>query len=292
MKNYIVNEIHQKQKNLYATDLVDLAYCPRLFYMKKTMEIHQSETFAMLKGTIEHEIRRSLAKSLKSEYDSCTSLSSLKHLDYKSVIEATLDYGRELARKVRSEYYLQLEEIRPLLYYRLMIEEKNRLEFAIKMVKSGEDFETVCSQILPWKYETGVGSTGLGITGRIDQVFRINNYLIPLDFKTHFSRISALLWKEAHFEQLAVYALLLEEKYPEYKVNKGIIKYTEDLQDQKFKITNKDKENVIEHIKEARNLINKRQLPPKLSGDESVKCRGCYLRQFCFSFEDGGDTLC
>ena len=260
--------------------------------MKKMMEIPRAETFAMLKGTIEHEIRRNLAKSLKSEYESCKTLDSLKNLDYKSVIEGALDYGRDLARKVRSAYYLQLEEIKPLLYYRLIIEEKNRLDFALKMIKKGEDFETVSSQILPWKYETGVGSSRLGITGRIDQVFRINNFLIPLDFKTHFSRIAALLWKKAHFEQLAVYALLLEEKYPEYNVNKGIIRYTEDLQDQKFKIRNKDKENVLEHIKDARNLISKHQLPTKLSGDESVKCKGCYLRQFCFSFEDGGETLC
>jgi len=283
---------HKHSQRLFATDLVDLAYCPRLFYMKKTMDIHQVETFAMLKGTIEHEIRRSLAKSLKSEYESCETVDSLENLDYKSVIDGALDYGRELARKVRSEYYLQLEEIRPLLYYRLMIEEKNRLDYAINLIKKGEDFETVFSQILPWKYETGVGSIVLGITGRIDQVFRVNNFLIPLDFKTHFSRIAALLWKEAHFEQLAVYALLLEEKYPEYKVNKGIIKYTEDLRDEKFKITSKDKENIIDHIKDARNLINKHQLPPKLSGNESIKCKGCYLRQFCFSLEDGSETLC
>ena len=288
----LATETVSKHFKLYASDLPDLVYCDRLFYMKKTMDIPRRETFPMMRGTIEHEIRRTLAKSLKCEYEACSSLDSLQKLDYKTAIEGALDYGRELARKVRSAYYLQLEEIRPLLNYRLEIEEKNRLNLAVKMAKKDIDFEKIFSQILPWQYETGVGSTELGITGRVDQVYKINNFLIPLDFKTHYSRISALLWKESHFEQLAVYALLLEIKNPGYKVKKGIIKYTEDLHDQIFKITNKDKKNVIGHIKKAKTLIKKHQLPPKLSGEKAVRCRGCYLKPFCFSLEDEGETSC
>jgi len=211
-----------------------------------------------------------------------------KHLE----IDGALDYGMELGRTVRPQYYLRLEEIQPLLRYRLQIEEKQRREKAVKMAKRGMKFERIFDELLPWKFEIGVGSRELGITGRIDQVYKINTSLIPLDFKTHRNRIAALIFRESHFEQLAVYALLLEQKYPEYSANMGIIKYTEDLHDEKFTITSKAKKNVIEHIKQARELIQKNQLPPKLSGEESIKCQSCYLRKFCFALEDGGGEIC
>ena len=53
--------------------------------MKKTMDIPRVETFPMHRGTIEHEIRRSIAKSLKVEYESCSSIDSLKSLDLQHV---------------------------------------------------------------------------------------------------------------------------------------------------------------------------------------------------------------
>jgi len=271
---------------LYASDLPDFVYCKRLSFMKKTMDIPRVETFPMLWGTIEHEIRRSLARAIRPEYESCKDIDSIKNLDYESAIEGALDYGMELGRKVRSQYYLQLEEIRPILRYRLKIEENQRRSKAVKMAKSGIAFEKIFEELLPWKFEIGVGSSELGITGRVDQVYKINNTLIPIDFKTHRSRIAALMLRDSHFEQLAVYAVLLEEKFPEYSVSKGIIKYTEDLHDEKFNITNKAKKNVIKHIKQARDLIKKNKLPPKLSGEESIKCKTCYLRKFCFALEE------
>jgi len=278
--------MHNQFTKLYASDLPDLQYCKRLFKIKKSMDVPRFETFPMLWGTIEHEIRRSLARAIRSEYESCKDIDSIKNLDYESAIEGALDYGMELGRKVRAQYYLQLEEIRPVLRYRLKIEENQRRSKAIKMAKKDIAFEKIFEELLPWQFEIGVGSTELGITGRVDQVYKINNTLIPIDFKTHRSRIAALMLRDSHFEQLAIYAVLLEEKFPEYSVNKGIIKYTEDLHDEKFNITAKAKKNVIEHIKQARELINKNQLPPKLSGEESIKCKTCYLRKFCFSIEE------
>lgn len=278
--------MHNQFTKLYASDLPDLEYCKRLFKIKKSMDVPRFETFPMLWGTIEHEIRRSLARAIRSEYESCKDIDSIKNLDYESAIEGALDYGMELGRKVRAQYYLQLEEIRPVLRYRLKIEENQRRSKAIKMAKRGIAFEKIFEELLPWKFEIGVGSSELGITGRVDQVYKINKTLIPIDFKTHRSRIAALMLKDSHFEQLAVYAVLLEEKFPEYSVSKGIIKYTEDLHDEKFNITNKAKKNVIEHIKQAREIINKNQLPPKLSGEESIKCQSCYLRKFCFAIEE------
>ena len=144
---------------LYASDLPDFVYCQRLFFIKKTMKIPRVETFPMMKGTVEHEIRRSLARSLRSEYESCKDIDSLKNLDYQSAIDGSLDYGLEFARKIKSQYYLQLEEIRPLLRYRLQIEENQRRAKAAKMAMRGVEFEKIFEELLPWKFETGVGST-------------------------------------------------------------------------------------------------------------------------------------
>jgi len=277
---------------LYASDLPDYVYCPRLFYMKKTMNIPRRETYPMLRGTIEHEIRRSLAKSLRPEYEACKTIEDIKNINYEPVIDGAIDFGLKLGRNVKLQYYLRLEEMKPILRYRLCIEEEQRRKKAVKMATKGIKFEHIFEELLPWKFETGVGSTELGITGRIDQVYKVGNILAPLDFKTHTSRIAALMLKESHFEQLAVYALLLEIKYPGYTAKKGIIKYTEDLHDEKFNITKKSKQNVIKHIKEAKDLVNSHQLPPKLSGEESVKCKTCYMRDFCFGLENGGQTNC
>ena len=284
--------ITKQSSKLYATDLSDLAYCPRLFFMKKTNMVPRRENFAMLRGTVEHEIRRILTTSIKTEYEYCKNQNELKNIDIKACIDGSINYGLELGRNTNTQYYLGLREIMPTLSYRLKVEEQNRISKAIRLASKGHEIENIVERLLPWKLETGVGSTELGITGRLDQVYKIGTNLIPLDFKTHTNRFAAFIWKGAHFEQLAVYAFLLEMKYPGFNVNKGIIRYTEDLYDQKFNITKNSKINVLEHIKKARKLINKHQLPPKLSGSKAVKCHGCYLRQFCFSLDDGGSENC
>jgi len=279
-----------KPLRLYASDLPDLVYCERLFYMKKVMDIPRVETYPMVRGTNEHEIRRILAKHMLQEYEACKSIESLEKLDYESVIDSALDDGTELARSTRTVFYLRLEEARSDLKYRLELEEKQRLETAIKMAKKGTDMKTICSLLLPWKYETGVGSSELGITGRIDQVFKHQNEMIPLDFKTHSKRNAALFWKDAHFEQLTVYAMLLEMKYPQYTAKKGIIQYTEDNHNQVFNITKKAKQNVLEHINQAKKLVQIQKLPRKLEGKKSIKCQSCYLRNFCFSVQTGDES--
>jgi len=52
----------EKPFRLYASDLPDLVYCERLFYMKKVMDIPRVETYPMVRGTNEHEISLRLIK--------------------------------------------------------------------------------------------------------------------------------------------------------------------------------------------------------------------------------------
>jgi len=134
-QRYGISTSLEKPFRLYASDLPDLVYCERLFYMKKVMDIPRVETYPMVRGTNEHEIRRILAKHMLTEYEACKTIESLEKLDFESVIDSALDYGRELARVTRTVFYLRLEEARSDLKYRLELEEKQRLETAVKMAK-------------------------------------------------------------------------------------------------------------------------------------------------------------
>jgi len=275
-------------EKIYATDLSDLAFCPRLFFMKKMNMVPRKETFAMLRGTIEHEVRRTTTTSQKAEYQSCDSINKLEKIDYSIAVDNAIAYGLDLGRAVSSKYWLGLDEMLPTLRYRLLEEEKERLNLAIKLAAKGFSLKEILEMLLPWRLEHGVGSTILGITGRVDQIYKQGNKLVPLDFKTHITRFSAYLLKPAFFEQLVVYGLLLERKYPGYKVNYGIIEFTEDLKKEKLRITKKDKDNVIEHIKEAREILSTNLLPSKLSGDKAIRCHGCFVKDFCFSIKNPG----
>lgn len=273
---------------LYATDLADFAFCPRLFFMKKMNMIPRKETFAMLRGTIEHEVRRTTTTSLIAEYQLCDSTNKLDKIDYSIAVDNAIAYGLDLGRAVSSKYWLSLDEMLPTLRYRLLEEEKERFNLAIKLAAKGFSMKEILERLLPWHLEHGVGSTILGVTGRVDQIYKLDNKLIPLDFKTHITRSSAFLLKPAFFEQLVVYGLLLERKYPAYKVNYGIIEFTEDLTKEKLRITKKDKDNVIEHINEAREILSTGLLPLKLSGDKAIRCHGCFVKDFCFSLKNPG----
>ena len=131
----------------------------------------------------------------------------------------------------------------------------------------------------------GVGSAELGVTGRIDQLYKMGDTLIPVDFKTHTDRFTSFIWMESFREQLILYAILVEKQYRGAKVDNAIIEFTDDLTSHKFKITKNDKKNAIKHISQAREGLESNKVPPKLSGSDSIKCSKCYFRDHCFSFE-------
>jgi len=87
--------------------------------------------------------------------------------------------------------------------------------------------------------------------------------------------------------QMATYAVLTEEIYNK-PVNKSRIFYSQDLSTQTFDITKEDKAEVIQ-IKQKADRAYLTGLPPKLEGDESIKCQFCYRRSFCFALEEKTD---
>ena len=235
--------VKQTPRPLSVTDMVSNRYCQtgRLLWLQKNTKPPFQQNFGMLRGTNEHEVRRLLADSIRTEYQSCSDVNALANVDYKSCIEGAIADGLKLGRPVSPKFYLGLVNMSPELRYRLSIQEKQRLAKATSMLKQGKKMEEIVSKLLPWQTETGVGSTELGVRGIIDQLYKIDNKLIPLDFKTHTNKFSAYIWREAYKEQLILYAILAELKYPGTKADTAVLEFTEDFDQEKFKITKKTK---------------------------------------------------
>ena len=274
-------------EKLYVTDIAHLVYCRtgRWLWLQKNTDAPREETWRMLRGTNEHEVRRLLTEAMKFEYQLCKDTTKLTAIDYKACINGAIDDGLNLGRSVSPRFFLGLSEFRPELAYRLEIEELSRLLQATDMAKKGDSISKIVETLFPWQQELGVGSTELGITGRVDQVYRTDNVLVPVDFKTHTERFDSFLWKDAFREQVILYAILLEKQYRGTKSNTGIIELTDDLTLQKFRITKNDKKDAIKHIKQARAVLKMDKVPPKLSGLDAIKCSKCPYKKYCFSFE-------
>ena len=269
----IIKTIPRLEK-LYVTDIAHLVYCRtgRWLWLQKNTDAPREETWRMLRGTNEHEVRRLLTEAMKFEYQLCRDTSKLASIDYKSCINAAIEDGLNLGRSVSPKFFLGLSEMRPELSYRLEIEEDLRLDRAIKMAIKGDPINKIVETLLPWQQELGVGSAELGVTGRIDQLYKMGDTLIPADFKTHTDRFDTFIWTEAFREQLILYAILLEKQYRGAKVDTAIIEFTNDLTLQKFRITKNDKKDAIKHIKQARAVLKMDKVPPKLSGLDAIKC--------------------
>ena len=140
------------------------------------------------------------------------------------------------------------------------------------MAKKGDSISKIVETLFPWQQELGVGSAELGVSGRMDQLYRMGDALVPVDFKTHTDRFDTFIWKEAFREQLILYAILIEKQYRGAKADTAIFEFTDDLTSHKFKITKNDKKNAIKHISQAREGLDSNKVPPKLSGPDSIKC--------------------
>jgi len=280
------------QTKLYVTDLMNWAFCERLFHIKKTTFLPFEVSKASIYGTLEHEARRILAKFLEVEYRKCNNPKKFESIDFRKQINDSLDYANDLVANKYPIFSSHIKNSLPSMSYRLVIEEQKRILKAKTMAKRGTKTDKIIETLFPWKTEFGVGSTALGITGQIDQVFKINKTLVPVDFKTHSSRFASYLWHDAHAEQLSLYAFLLELKFEDYKVKNGFIKYTQDLSEYPVKFSSKNSKKMINHIQKARDLLEYGKRPERLHGSDRIKCNSCYLKKFCYPNLERNKPLC
>jgi CRISPR/Cas system-associated exonuclease Cas4 (RecB family) len=176
------------------------------------------------------------------------------------------------------------------LRYRLCELDRQKKNILDTLIKKGLTFDEAANTILPWKIETFLYSQKYNIRGRVDTIYKTKNGLIVEDIKSHESRLDAFIHKIEHKTQLVVYAILAEQQFG-IPVKNAQIFYSKDLYTESFKITNKDKNQVIAANLEARNT-HLGDKPPKLEGEESVRCECCYKKDTCFGFRNLVDDEC
>ena len=116
MAMVIKTEAEIPETKLYATDLMNWAYCERLLHLKKTTFLPFEVNKATVYGTLEHEARRILAKFLKLEYQKCNNPKEFESLDFRMQIVDSLDYAKDLVANkhpINTHNYQQWE---PLYY--------------------------------------------------------------------------------------------------------------------------------------------------------------------------------
>ena len=144
-------------RHLTVTDMVSYRYCPtgRLLWLQKKTDIPFQQHFGMLRGTNEHEVRRLLADSIRSEYQSCNDVNALVNVNYKACISGAIDDGLKLGNPVSPKFSFSLMQMTPELRYRLEVEEKARLSKTNKMIKQGKKIPEIISKLLPFETEIG-----------------------------------------------------------------------------------------------------------------------------------------
>jgi CRISPR/Cas system-associated exonuclease Cas4 (RecB family) len=260
-----------------------MAYCPRLFFINKTMpQKGFISNLPIIQGNLEHDLWRLLSEVFNTTWRnwSLTNSPTLKELSQENV-SATLTHVFKLALQNYPSYALELQKYMGDLTYRVNLWLTIQENKMTQMLYNGFSVDAIVSSILPWKTEEKVFSNEYGLYGRVDAIYNDGRCLIPEDIKTHQSKFKTLLQNESHKTQLLCYTIMLEENF-EMPSPEARIFYTQDMTYDTFKATADEKAQLKIKIATARELIERAEIPPMLDGDDTIKCRHCYGRTQCF----------
>ena len=263
------------------TNMAAMVYCPRLFYIDKTMpQRGLISSLPIVQGNIEHEAWRMLSEAFDVSWRKWIPDKISLAKVTKTAVTETLFHVFSLALENYPSYALDIKKYMEDLTFRINLWLTTQETQMLQMIRNGLHLDYIISSALPWKTEEKVFSDEFGLYGRVDAIYNDGGYLIPKDIKTHQSRFKTLLQKDLHKTQLLCYCIMIEERFgmpsPEVRIF-----YTQDLSYETFKAT-KEKEQLIDKITTARDLIKSAEIPPVLSKKEAVKCKHCYARDQCY----------
>ena len=275
------------QKNhLTPTGLANFSYCRRLFWYNQRMQFGGETTMNIAMGNFEHEVFEKYLELTKIDWLSTKNVNDENSLNER--ISRVFEFAIKLSKIRYPQFMDYLQADLATLRYRLCELEKQKKTALDALLRKDLTFDEAVNTILPWKIETFLYSQKYDIKGRVDTIYKTKNGLIVEDIKSHENRLDAFIHKIEHKTQLVVYAILAEQQFG-IPVKNAQIFYSRDLYTESFKITNKDKNQVIAANLEARN-IRSGDKPPKLDGEESVRCGCCYKRDLCFGARDLADN--
>ena len=266
------------------SSIAGYGYCERLGALNKYFPFGGTKTVATVIGNLEHSSFQEYDKmySLDCNMDKLEILGNdQKHeIRLDKVIEYVLGH---YSQQYPSFYQHVLDEI-PSIKFRLGLHYRQKEDEFKKLLNSSDlGFDKIIPMVLPFAIEEKL--SGYGVFGRVDMLYRLpNGEIIPEDLKSHSERFDALIHQESHKTQLIAYAVLVEYQY-KTPVSRARIFYTKDLTYENFKITKKDKINVLK-MKDRLQAILNEGIPPVI--DDPLKCKHCYKKRFCKELADSG----
>jgi CRISPR-associated protein Cas4 len=275
---------------LSVTDLCSYLYCSRKLYLRKVFKIYEPIKEVTFKGSFRHEIHDLASKadeetvrSVKTKL-SLNEIKELYLLKYKEILRKVIVNNKELLKKFNLKGNDVFAKNMPV------IEEEADLR-ATNVHKTIIDFNVVGDEL--WEKltpkiisELRIEDPKLGLKGIIDQIYKYEEDLVPIELKTGKAPRDGV-WP-GHKIQIAAYALLLEGKFNE-QIKEGFVHYLEAEQKRHIPINAFLRLEVKELINKVNTLIKSSEIPNFCGNDN--KCRVCGLKETCYNQKEMNKLL-
>lgn len=270
-----------------ATSIALAEYCPRAAYISKIAPFGGKKSPNTTAGQIEHEYFEKILEMAKMDSTSKEKLYSPQlHEDRK--VRAN-EFIQNLVLQSHPEFCDLARDTLDSLDYRVDIFHNNLLAEADQLFQDGKSLRDVRELIFPQKIEYWFENLEYRIVARVDLVYKASDgTLVIVDIKSHHSRIAALMHRDEHEVQMAVYAILAEKEFG-IPVNLCRIFYSQDLSYEDFPISNELKSKVINLRNDLQNILGA-PIPPLLEGKEKFRCKYCYKQELCSDLARNTDS--
>lgn len=269
------------KKMISATTLAGYLYCQRKLYLQYVLKIAPPPKDVLVKGSVNHEVfdrinqvEENIIKSIR-KFPTFGDLFALYRSTYYGFLVDTLKKREAEMKEVGLVPMELFHKSWPMFLREAQIRASNVLDFIKEHKVLGDE---LWRKLTP-KYltELRIESEKLGLKGIIDKIEVRDNKFIPFELKT--GRLPKTLVWEGHRIQVAVYALLLEEKFM-VPVNEAIVDYVEHSEKRKVMIDQETREMVFDLIIKVNALLESKEIPPIV--ENRNKCKACSLKEKCY----------
>jgi len=270
------------------TMIASYTYCPRLSYLNFIYRGGGKKSPSLVIGSFEHVVFAEYAELTRIDWMKDTKIPKDEIYQRETRIEKVLEYAKNISIINYPEFLPEIHKNLDHLRFRLNVFSDRQFQNLLEYVNMGFSYEDAVNLIIPWKVEQWLASSKYGIRGRADAIYKLpKSELLIEDIKSHENRSDVLIHQDETHTQLVAYTIMAEELFG-IPTNKARIFYSKDLAYLSFTITDEDKDQLIQIKDEAKDVVEN-GLPPKLVGEESIKCNFCYRRKLCFGLDKKRD---
>ena len=196
-----------------VTDLIDYLICPRKVYIKRVLGIEEEKTEEMIRGEFIHEFLNIFDKEEEEiVYE------ILEPLPFEKILNLYKEKALEIIDRLKEKYKINFDDVWNYIEFELIERAKNVYNFMTTYDVYGiELWENLEPKI---KSEVELYSERYDLVGRVDRIEIYKSFIVPVEIKTGKERYSYL-----HKIQLAAYKMLLEENFPNKKIEDGYVYY-------------------------------------------------------------------